>query len=257
MFRCGVREPDLNQHAALVRFRAYANLGRFELGAMMPMVAEQKTPFKKGAILQAEGGPSPGIHLLLEGWTASSMMMPEGRRRILKVHLPGDLIGLPGLSVAEAPDTVVALTNGTLARIDLKALGALFRDHPRVAALLFLISQEERLMLMDRLALVGQRKTVGRLAGLLLQLHARMLRHDPGIGDVLDVPLTQADLGDMVGVTTVHVNRALITLRKAGLVSWTRGRATLHDRDGLRALSGLPDRTIARNLSWLPDERQG
>ena len=229
--------PDLNDHAALVRFRAYGNLSQSELGAMMPMVVAPRQ-LKRGALLQEEGQRTTRIHLLLQGWTASSIMVPDGKRQILKVHLAGDLIGLPGLSVMEAPDTVVALTDVTVGQIDLHALGALFRDNPRVAALLFLIAQEERLMLMDRLTLVGRRDTAGRLAGMLLQLHTRMLRQDPTIGDTLDTPLTQADLADMIGVTLVHINRTLMDFRERGIVTWARHRAVIRDRAALRRRAG-------------------
>lgn len=246
--------PDLNDHAALVRFRAYANLSQAELGAMMPMVIEPRQ-LPRGALLQEEGERTSRIYLLLQGWTASSIMVPDGKRQILKIHLAGDLIGLPSLAVTEAPDTIVALTDIVFGQIDLNALGDLFRDNPRVAALLFLIAQEERLMLMDRLTLVGRRDTAGRLAGMLLQLHSRMLRQNPDIGDTLQCPLTQADLADMIGVTLVHINRTLMDFKERGIVTWTRQKAVIHDKAALRRIAGLPERVIARDHRWLPEER--
>ena len=246
--------PNLNAHAALVRFQAFAQLSQAELSAMMPMV-RNLLHLRKGAFLQEEGRPSSSVYLLLEGWTASSVMMADGKRHLLKVHMPGDLIGLPGLSVTKAPDSVVALTDVSYGQIDLNAFGSIFRDYPRVAALLFLISQEERLMLMDRLAIVGQRETPGRVAGMILQLHARLVRQDPTIGDTFHVPLTQADLGDMVGATSVHVSRTLTDLRKRGIMDWSRQQVVIYDEPALRAISGLPKRLAARDWAWLPKAR--
>ena len=244
--------PDPSEHSSLVRFRAFGNLSRSELDGMMSMLTERKQ-LNKGGLLQQEGERASRICLLLQGWTASSVIVPDGQRQILKVHLPGDLIGLPGLSVVEVPDTVIALTNIEFGRIDLTALGELFRSNPRVAALLFLISQEERLMLMDRLALVGRRDTAGSLAGMFVQLHARMLRHDPGLGNTLHLPLTQADLADMVGATTVHVNRILMDFRERRILTWTRRKAVVHDLAALRRIAGLPERITARDHSWIPE----
>lgn len=248
------KPSGLNEHAALVRFQAFAQLSDAELRAMMPMV---RTPrqLDKGAFLQEEGEQATNVYLLLKGWTASSVMMADGHRQILKVHMAGDLIGLPGLAVATTPDTVVALTDVVFGQIDLRAFGKLFNDFPRVAALLFLISQEERLMLMDRLALVGQRDAAGRIAGMLLQLHARMLRQDPSIGNTLRLPLTQADLADMVGVSVVHINRTLMDLREKRIVSWIRRQAVIHNEAALREIAGLPARKVARECGWLPRPR--
>lgn len=246
--------PDLNDHSALIRFQSYATLTADELKAMMPLVAATKE-LAKGSLIQEEGERTAAIYLLLQGWTASSMILPDGKRQILKVHLAGDLIGLPSLAVTDAPDTVVALTPVVVARIDLYLLGELFETQPRFAALLFLISQEERLMLMDRLALVGRRDTAGRLAGMLLQLHARMLRQNPDIGDTLTCPLTQADLADMIGVTTIHINRTLMDFRERQILTWVRGKATILDKAALRNIAGLPERVVGRNARWLPQAR--
>ena len=244
--------PDPHEHSSLVRFRAFGNLSRSEAGAMVPMITEHRQ-LKKGEYLQEEGEPGSRIYLLLQGWTASSMMTPDGRRQIVKVHLAGDLIGLPGLSVPEVPDTVIALTDIVYGQLDRRALGELFRDNPRVAAMMFLISLEERLMLMDRLTLVGRRDTAGGSAGMLLQLHARMLRHDPTIGDTLHLPLTQADLADMVGVTLVHINRTLMEFRTKQIMSWSRGKVVIHNKTALREIAGLPERVTTRDHRWLPD----
>lgn len=243
--------PGLNDHSALVRFAAHSQLSESELAAMMPMVAQPRS-LPKGAFLQEEGCKASGIYLLLQGWTASSTLLPDGKRQILKVHLAGDLIGLPGLPVTQAPDSIVALTDIVYGQIDLNALGALFSAHPRVAALLFLISQEERLMLMDRLALVGRRDAAGRVAGMVLQLHARLLRQDAVADDAFECPLYQSDLADMVGITSIHLSRTLRDLRRAGILTWSKQKLTLHDKPALRRLAGLPERVIARNQAWLP-----
>lgn len=246
--------PTLAEHSSLVRFRAFGELSKAELGNMMGMLADRKQ-LKKGELLQQEGERASRICLLLQGWTASSTMVSDGQRQIVKVHLAGDLIGLPGLSVTEVPDTVVALTDIEYGRIDLNTLGELFSSNPHVAALLFLISQEERLMLMDRLTLVGRRDTAGGLAGMFVQLHARMLRQDPCLGDTLRLPLTQADLADMVGATTVHINRTLTDFREKRILTWSRGRAVIHDLDALRRIAGLPERVTTRAHSWMPNAK--
>lgn len=241
----------MNDIPALVRFRAFAHLEEAEFAALLPLVSEPKS-YKMNAVLQREGDRSSAVYLLLQGWTASSMTVPDGQRQLLKVHMPGDLIGLPGLPVTAVPDTVYALTDIVACRIKLDELGRLFAGQPRLAALLFLISQEERLMLMDRLASIGRLSVAGRLAVMILQLHARMTRHDPEIRDTLRWPLTQADFADLIGATTVHTNRTIMQLRQDGILRWDRNEAEILDRAALRRIAGLPERKTAPNQSWLP-----
>lgn len=234
-----------------MRFRSYAELTPADLSALLPLVSEPK-PLRKGRFLQHEGDRSTAVFLLLEGWTASSMSVADGARQLVKVHLAGDLVGLPGLPVTAAPDSVVALTDIVFSRVDMDAMGDLFVQSPRVAALLFLISQEERLMLMDRLTIMGQRDTAGRLAAFLLQLHARLRRQDPSIGETLRCPLTQANFADLIGATDVHTSRVVTQLRKRKVLSWSRNEIVIHNRTALRELAGLPERVVARNQPWLP-----
>lgn len=236
---------------ALVRFDSYATLKPTDLQALMPLIGRPQR-ISRGSYLSKQGDPAGSMYLLLEGWTASEMFLPDGSRQMLKVHLAGDMIGLPGLPLETVPDSVVALTDITVSPINAEALGGLFIENPRVAALLFLISQEERFLLMDRLTTVGRVASVGRLAGFLLQLHARMLRADPSIGATLQTPLNQQDFADLIGTTPAHCNRIIMLLRKRKLVSWTRQAITILDQPTLRALSGLPDRPLRRDQSWLP-----
>ena len=126
---------------------------------------------------------------------------------------------------------------------------------PRIAALLFLISQEERVRLMDRLASIGRTDAISRLAELILQLHARVVCSDPDSGDTFHAPLTQSELADLTGLSKVHVNRTLQQLRKDKIVRWTSRSVTILDGAKLRELAELTPRQLAGDLSWLPDMR--
>lgn len=236
---------------ALVRFDAYATLTPEDVANLIPLVG-QPTKISRGEHIFHEGDPAPNMALLLDGWTASTISLPDGGRQMLKVHLPGDMVGLPGAPLDVMPDSVVALTDVTYSPIRADALGRLFEASPRVAALLFLISQEERYMLMDRLTTVGRVETPGRIAGFLLQLHARMLRQNPGIGQIVRCPLSQRDFADLVGTSETHCNRSIQELRHLRLVDWKMRQIMLLDIDGLRDLAMLPQRRVRRDQSWLP-----
>lgn len=239
---------------ATVRLTAFAALQDADLAELQNMAGKPKK-FARGAVIREEGDLSPKMYLLLSGWTASSIAIAGGGRQLIKVHLPGDLLGLPSLALKQASDTLFALTPALIARVDPAAIGRLFQNSPRLAALLFLISQEERVRLMDRIASIGRTNAVGRLAGLILQLHARVLRNNPDAGEEFEVPLLQDHLADLTGLSKVHVNRSLRQLRLDGVVRWKGRSLTILDLAALNQLAEIAPRELAHDLSWLPGSK--
>jgi len=236
---------------ATTRFSAFSKLSDARLAELKDLVGPIRQ-IGKNEIIRHEGERSQVMYLLCSGWTASSMAVAGGARQMIKVHMPGDLLGLPSLALDAAADTLSALTPVTLLTVEPRALGRLFATSPHLSALLFLISQEERVMLMDRLASLGRTDATARLTALVLQLHARVLRNNPEAGATFQVPLTQENLADLTGLTEVHVNRTIKKLRASKAVRWSRQWITIVDEAALRQMAGLPERRLAMDLSWLP-----
>ena len=245
--------PAAIMASSVCRFTAFSSLSDRAMGDLMTLATGHRE-IAAGEYIVHEGDAPAGIFLLIAGWTASSIAFADGHRQLIKAHLPGDLLGLPSIALRHAADSVVALTPVVVAPISPAALGKLFVRNPRVAALLFLISQEERIMLMDRLASIGSTKAASRLAALLLQVHARLLRARPDTGDAFDFPLLQHDVADMIGVTAVHLNRTAQTLRAKGVITWRQQRVTIHDFAAMRRLAELPQRVVNHDPDWLPQE---
>lgn len=238
------------------RFTAFAPLSD---GAMVELMglATGHREVARGEYIVHEGDAVDGAFLLIDGWTASSIAFANGRRQLIKAHLPGDLLGLPSIALRRAADSVVALTPAVIASVSRDAIGRLFQRSPRLSALMFLISQEERVMLMDRIASIGATDAINRLAALLLQLHGRVVRAHPETGDSFAFPLSQSDVADMTGVTAVHLNRTVQRLRAQGTVTWARQQVTIHDFDALRRLADMPPRVLDHQPDWLPTDGSG
>lgn len=233
------------------RLTAFGDLSPSEQTALQGL-AEPYLPYGRNEVIRSEGQSPPCLYHLLEGWAMSSIALEDGARQYLKVHLPGDIMGAPSLPYEHAVETLTALTVARVARISLTALGKLFADFPRMAAFLFLATQEERVILMDRLAAIGRSDALRRIAGLLVHLHERqvMLGHDPAAP--IEMPLTQDQIADLLGLTPIHVNRTLRRMDVEGYVARKRGQVELRRLDDLRAMVGLPTRAIRRDLPWLP-----
>lgn len=202
--------------------------------------------------IRREGDPVQSVYMLLEGWAISSIALADGRRQIVKVHLPGDILGSPSVTLAAAAETLTALTQVRIRSVSLAAFGTIFKRLPHLAALLFLSAQQERVILMDRLCSVGRTSAESRLAALILHLRDRLALLHPDIGSRFEHPLTQEQLGDIVGLTSVHVNRVFRVLEDKRLIRRDGHAVELLDIPALRRLSGVPVRNLTQDLSWLP-----
>jgi len=162
------------------------------------------------------------------------------------------MLGMPSLSLRESADTIVALTDVDVGLVPREELGHLFESNARLAALLFLISQEERVATMDRLASIGATEAPRRLAALLLHIRARVLRSDPDVGTTFDMPLSQDDVAALIGVTPAHLSRTLHYFRENELIVWTRHRVEILKVAAMQAIAGLPGRVLDQDPDWLP-----
>jgi CRP-like cAMP-binding protein len=213
-------------------------------------LAGPRRRYGKNHVLRLQGSPDPQIYMLMSGWLACSVILPGGSRQIVKIHMPGDLVGMPSLGCAAACETIETLSKVEVGVVKAAAIGRVFCDHPRLAAMLFLAAQEERVLLMDRLASIGRTSAANRVASLIIHLHSRARHGDPGITDAFPAPLTQQDIGDATGLTAIHINRTLKELRLSGIATWRRGIVRVGDETGLRQIAGIrPDER--RDTNWI------
>ena len=217
----------------------------------MASLASPPRRLTRGATIRASGEPIKTLDLLVEGWAASAVTFSNGTRQLVSINLPGDLLGLPALSVEEPIDDVVALGEVSVRSVPLSALTILFEKHPRLAAVLFLIAQEERVLAMERIALMGQTVAKARLAALFVRLNEKLGKSDENWPDRFHLPLTQQDLADLIGISTVHVNGILQELRSEGIIRLANREFQILDRTALITLAGVR-KWRQSHPTWLP-----
>jgi len=160
-----------------------------------------------------------------------------------------------GMVYQNSPETIAALVESEVCAFDKAALSRLYVDHPRIAAMILVICQIERVALTDRLAALGRTSAKARVAALLLDMRNRLRRVDPAIGSTFTLGLTQEEVGDATGLTAVHVNRMLRQLEEDGLIGREGGRVTIHDERALARAANYVDRYEGLELGWLPPAR--
>lgn len=103
---------------------------------------------------------------------------------------------------------------------------------------------------MDRLTSVGRMAAVERLAALIIHVYDRRCLAG-GAEGLLDWPFTQQQIGDILGLTSVHVNRMLHQLEQRGFISRSGQHIQLVDAGQLRGLAMLPERKWVKKPAWL------
>lgn len=119
----------------------------------------------------------------------------------MKVHLPADLLGVPRICLHAAADSLTAMTPVAARAISRSRLMATLQHHPKVAAAVFLSVQKERIGLMESLAVIGQTGASVRLGAMLINFFERLSTTGGVTGGTFHMPLTQRDIGDLIGVT--------------------------------------------------------
>lgn len=232
------------------RLQAFANLNQRELKALEDLVGEPQT-LSDRKIIRKHGDKVDGLYALEDGWVTSNYDLKDGTRQIVKVHLPGDILGAPSLSLKAAVETLASVTPVTFRVFPLSSLTVIFRDYPRIAAALFLCAQQERVSLQEHLSIVGRRRAVGRLAALMLSLGERLGALSNGSTGSFELPLVQPELAELLGITAVHLNRAFRDLTERGLVQRHGRELVLSDVAGLKKLSGLRVQEWASMPGWV------
>jgi CRP/FNR family transcriptional regulator, anaerobic regulatory protein len=219
--------------------------------AALEALEDQERAHKRGAVIVGEHDSQRELYVVRKGWLHSAVLLGNGSRQIMRFHFPGDIIGLSCLAFGASAETVTAVTDGALCPFDRNRLGDLFRDQPRLAALLFALAAADRVAIADRLASVARTSARARVGSLICEMVAR-LRLIEGEGDgEFAIPLTQEDIGDATGLTSVHVNRMLRGLVEDGMIERSGNRIRLLDERRLASDAGFADRSRI-DTSWLP-----
>jgi CRP/FNR family transcriptional regulator, anaerobic regulatory protein len=191
---------------------------------------------KAGELLTAAGS-SDGIYRLRTGWACQFRDLGNGRRAILDVYLPGDVIGLDAGVHTRPPEEILMLTAATIEVIPAEdALIELVADRPTALYIALLLSQRQRRT--DRLlSAISCLDARGRLAMMLLDFYTRLRRRKLISGSIYNLPLTQVQIGNYLGLTVVHTNRVLRSLRAERVVGLEKHCVTILDLEQLAILA--------------------
>jgi CRP-like cAMP-binding protein len=168
--------------------------------------------------------------LLLSGFMCRYMDDRSGHRQLVAYHIPGDFIDLHGFPLQRLDHDVATITAAEVALVPHERLTAITEELPHLARLLWFSTLLDTAMHREWIFSVGRLDAIGRIAHFLCETHARMAAIGRvGEDGAFEFPLTQQDIGEACGLTSVHVNRTLRRLRADGLIEIGAQQVRLFD----------------------------
>ena len=181
-----------------------------------------------------ESQPGEYLFTLYHGWFAQYKTLNNGKRQILRIALPGDMIGFQPDFSAPLNHSAVSLTDAVVCAFPRKAMPDLLRRNHIVARRLAELNARDMNVCQSRLLTIGQQSAIERIAFFCSELYHRVtMIYENGEHLQIPFPLSQEDIGDATGLTKIHVNRTLRALREQGLMQISGRQLFIQDLDAL------------------------
>jgi CRP-like cAMP-binding protein len=220
----------------LLKLRLRDNLSAAEETALLSLIdTVEEVPAKK--VVVTRGTPLRHSILLLDGLMCRFKDLKNGRRQISALHVPGDFLDLHGFTLKHLDQDVMALAKSQMVLVPHERLTQLTIDFPHLTRLLWFSTNLDAAIHREWEVCLGQRSGVERVAHLFCELFTRMSGVGLVEGQSFELPMSQAELGECLGLTPVHTNRVLRNLRERGLAEMKARQVVIQDMAGLKALA--------------------
>jgi len=203
--------------------------------------------FSTQSTILREGEQPSQCRLIIEGLACRSKTTHLGKRQILSVHIPGDFPDIESLHLPVMDHDLTTLSHCIVGFIGHDAMRALTRARPMIAEALWRSCLIEAATFREWIINVGRRSAISRLAHLLTEIMERLQAVGLAVDGRFELPMTQLDLADALGLSPVHVNRVVQELRRSGLIELHRSTARLVDMPRLRALADFDSLYLHQN----------
>lgn len=190
-----------------------------------------------GSDIVREGERPDHSTLLACGFTARYVTLLDGGRQITELNVAGDFIDLHSFVMKEMDHGVQALTDCVVVTAPHSALRMLGENHPHLMRLLWLDTVIDAAIHRQRIASMGRRTGLAHLAHLICELYKRLEVVNRAVDLAFELPLSQAVLADVLGLSTVHVNRLIAELRALDVVAWSQNQIEILDWEELVRLA--------------------
>lgn len=206
-------------------------LGALERGEekIAQLMRNEATRLDAGATLIQANTEHQFVYRLIEGWACRTRQLADGRTQCILIFLPGDLFAVKSMFITRHPDAVKVLSEAVVERLDYRQMHRAYVEDSDIASRCIWQVMEEERRLHSWVVGLGQGSAEERLAMLLIDFHGRLAVSGAIAPDALsyEMPLTQTQLADHLGLTPVHVNRVLKVFRESEVATVRNGRVSI------------------------------
>ena len=185
-----------------------------------------------------EGETPNEVNLIVDGFAYRYKSLANGDRQIVAYLLPGDFCDLHVFLLGEMDHSIAALTEAQVVKLSRRSVLSLL-DRPTISRAMLMATLVNEATLREWLINVGQRPAAQRLAHFMCEWHRRLKTIGLATEAGCELPITQSELADTTGLSTVHVNRSLQVLRDRGLIIFRRKRLVVPDLERLYESCGF------------------
>ena len=226
----------MHEHPLIRKFESQGlRLTDEELTSLLDMPMHVET-LRADQDIVREGDRPTRSCLVLEGYAAMYKVTPTGKRQIVAFHIAGDIPDLQSAQLEVLDTSLGTLTPAKVAFIRHEAINEVCERHYRIARALWRQTLIDAAIFREWVVNVGRREALNALAHLMCEFVTKMRSMGLSDGEECELPMTQAELGDAMGISTVHVNRSLQELRARKLITLRGARLKVLDWDGLKEL---------------------
>lgn len=217
------------------RLNSHDDLGSAEYKALSGLDFTQRE-IEPGQYVLREGDRPKFCAFLLNGYVYRHKIVGDGGRQIVSIHVPTDFVDVQNMLLDYADHNIQALTAATLMTIPVQDLIALAMTNQKISRAMWRESLVEASIMREWIANIGRRDARSRTAHMLCEVAVRREKAGLGARETFDLPMTQEQLGDALGLTAVHVNRTLKSLEIDGLIVRSKRSVTVADWTGLQSV---------------------
>ena len=226
----------LDQHPFVARLLQLVDLKPADLKALDEIIDGELT-IRKRRDLVVDGYEYRKLCFVKDGYAVRYKLLRNGKRQILNVILPGDIVGLPGSFYERAVYAVTAIADMRMHVCSLDAFVQLCYRRPQYGLALAWIAVQEATTYAEHIIDVGRRTPIERLSHFLLELHARLMTVGRAEKTRFTLPFSQEVIADVLGLSVPHLNRMMQQLRAEKLIADNERVVEFIDADAMQALA--------------------
>ena len=220
--------------AHLAKLRVRDDISAEEEAAIRSMCSEVREVRADQVIIRRGQEISESV-LLLDGWIARTKDLSDGGRQISELQFSGDFTDIHGFTLKRLDHNIATITPCRIALAPHKKIREVLDRFPHLGRVYWLMTNIDAAIHREWTVSLGRRSALGRMAHLFCEIRERLNVVGLANDDSYDFPLTQQELGECLGLTSVHVNRTLQELRRRGLIEVENRRARILDLKRLKS----------------------